>query len=86
MKNIVVLGFAGGFIGNAMVSHLRKQGHWVRGVDLKSPEFSLTECDEFVKGDLTDYNFCDSVISTFVDEVYQFYADMGGGLHFYRRT
>ena len=52
MKNIVVLG-AGGFIGNAMVSHLRKQGHWVRGVDLKSPEFSLTEADEFVKGDLT---------------------------------
>ena len=61
-----------------MVSHLRKQGHWVRGVDLKSPEFSLTEADEFVKGDLTDYNFCDSVISTFVDEVYQFAADMGG--------
>jgi GDP-D-mannose 3',5'-epimerase len=77
VKNIVVLG-AGGFIGNAMVSHLRKQGHWVRGVDLKSPEFSLTEADEFVKGDLTDYNFCDSVISTFVDEVYQFAADMGG--------
>ena len=39
-----------------------------------------------MKGDLTDYNFCDSVISTFVDEVYQFGADMGGGITFLQKN
>ena len=55
-KTALVLG-AGGFIGNAMVSRLKSEGYWVRGVDLKYPEFSTTEADEFVQGDLTDPTF-----------------------------
>ena len=52
----LVLG-AGGFIGSHMVKRLRKEGYWVRGVDLKSPEFSKTEANEFVHGDLRDVDF-----------------------------
>ena len=52
----LVLG-AGGFIGSHMVKRLRKEGYWVRGVDLKSPEFSDTEAHEFVYGDLRDERF-----------------------------
>jgi nucleoside-diphosphate-sugar epimerase len=48
-----VLG-AGGFIGSHMVKRLRSEGYWVRGVDLKYPEFSDTEANEFVQGDLRD--------------------------------
>ena len=55
-KTAVVLG-AGGFIGNHMVKRLRKEGYWVRGVDLKYPEFSDTEANEFVSGDLRDERF-----------------------------
>ena len=53
MKTALVLG-AGGFIGSHMVKRLRKEGYWVRGVDLKYPEFSKTEANEFVCGDLRD--------------------------------
>lgn len=53
MKTALVLG-AGGFIGSHMVKRLKKEGYWVRGVDLKYPEFSKTEADEFVIGDLKD--------------------------------
>ena len=52
-KTALVLG-AGGFIGSHMVKHLRSEGYWVRGVDLKRPEFSQTEANEFVIGDLRD--------------------------------
>lgn len=51
MKTALVLG-AGGFIGSHMVKRLKKDGYWVRGVDLKYPEFSKTEADEFIIGDL----------------------------------
>ncbi len=47
MKTALVLG-AGGFIGSHMVKRLRSEGYWVRGVDLKEPEFSETEANEFV--------------------------------------
>ena len=50
-KTALVLG-AGGFIGSHMVKRLRSEGYWVRGVDLKYPEFSKTEANEFVQGDL----------------------------------
>jgi len=55
-KKALVLG-AGGFIGSHMVKRLRKEGYWVRGVDLKYPEFSDTEANEFVQGDLRDVDF-----------------------------
>jgi len=56
VKKALVLG-AGGFIGSHMVKRLRKDGYWVRGVDLKYPEFSETEADEFIQGDLRDAAF-----------------------------
>ena len=56
MKTALVLG-AGGFIGSHMVKRLKRDGYWVRGVDLKYPEFSNTEADEFVTGDLRDVDF-----------------------------
>ena len=52
-KKALVLG-AGGFIGSHMVKRLKKEGYWVRGVDLKYPEFSETEADDFIKGDLNE--------------------------------
>ena len=55
-KTALVLG-AGGFIGSHMVKHLVWKGYWVRGVDLKSPEFGETEAHEFVNGDLTNRDF-----------------------------
>jgi len=60
-KTALVLG-AGGFIGSHMVKRLRKEGYWVRGVDLKCPEFSDTEANEFVQGDLRDVDFVRKVI------------------------
>ena len=60
-KTALVLG-AGGFIGSHMVKRLRSEGYWVRGVDLKHPEFSLSTANEFVQGDLRDMNFVERVI------------------------
>jgi len=77
MKKALVLG-AGGFIGHHMVRRLKKEGFWVRGVDLKYPEFSEVEADEFVIGDLRDPHLVEKVIEQKFDEIYQFAADMGG--------
>jgi len=77
MKEVLVCG-AGGFIGSHMVKRLRSEGFWVRGVDLKYPEFSETEADDFVIGDLRDPYTSRSVVDRRFDEVYQFAADMGG--------
>lgn len=60
-KTALVLG-AGGFIGSHMVRRLRSEGYWVRGVDLKNPEFSKTEAHEFIQGDLRDMSFVERVI------------------------
>jgi len=60
-KTALVLG-AGGFIGSFMVKRLRAEGYWVRGVDLKSPEFSSTQAHEFVQADLRDVNIVRRVI------------------------
>ena len=79
-KTALVLG-AGGFIGSHMVRRLRSEGFWVRGVDLKYPEFSLSQADEFVRGDLRDISLVESIISCendSFDQIYQFAADMGG--------
>ena len=61
MKTALVLG-GGGFIGHAMVTRLKKDGYWVRAVDLKYPDFSDTKADEFVTGDLRDVDFVRRVI------------------------
>jgi GDP-D-mannose 3', 5'-epimerase len=60
-KTALVLG-AGGFIGSHMVKRLRSEGYWVRGVDLKYPEFSQTEANEFITGDLRDVRFVASCL------------------------
>jgi GDP-D-mannose 3', 5'-epimerase len=68
---------AGGFIGHHLVSYLRRQGTWVRGVDLKAPEFTSTEANEFLRLDLRRWDNCQTATSD-VDEVYALAADMGG--------
>jgi len=60
-KKALVLG-AGGFIGSHMVKRLKKEGYWVRGVDLDHPEFGRHEADEFVIGDLRDKSFVNRVV------------------------
>ena len=77
MKEALVLG-AGGFIGNHLVNRLKSEGFWVRGVDLKFPEFSETKADDFVVGDLRDQMLVRRVIDRKFDEIYQLAADMGG--------
>ncbi len=77
MKTTLVCG-AGGFIGSHLVKRLKQEGFWVRGVDLKYPEFSKTAADEFVIGDLRDPIVCRNVTDRPFDEVYQLAADMGG--------
>jgi GDP-D-mannose 3',5'-epimerase len=69
---------AGGFIGGHLVKRLKKDGYWVRGVDLKFNEYSETEADDFVIGDLRDQQVVRAVIDRRFDEVYQLAADMGG--------
>jgi len=76
-KKALVCG-AGGFIGSHMVRKLKLEGYWVRGADVKEPDFSGTEADEFLTGDLTDQAFCKDVTNIEFDEIYQFAADMGG--------
>lgn len=76
-KLALVLG-AGGFIGSHLVKRLKSEGFWVRGVDLKYPEFAETAADDFVIGDLRDQAVCRAVIDRPFDEVYQLAADMGG--------
>jgi len=77
MKKALVCG-AGGFVGSHMVKRLKKEGFWVRGVDIKYPEFSEMKADDFVIGDLRDPRICRSIVDRRLDEVYQFAADMGG--------
>lgn len=77
MKTALVCG-AGGFIGSHLVKRLKAEGFWVRGTDLKFPEFSETAADDFAIGDLRDQTFCRSVIDRGFDEIFQLAADMGG--------
>ena len=77
MKKAIVLG-GGGFIGNHLIQRLKSEDFWVRGVDLKFPEFSKTSADDFLQGDLKDISFCERAFDQKFDEVYQLAADMGG--------
>jgi nucleoside-diphosphate-sugar epimerase len=74
IKTALVLG-AGGFIGSHMIKRLRSEGYWVRGVDIKYPEYSKTEANEFIIGDLTDFNFVNKVIQ-YKGEFGNFYANV----------
>ena len=73
----VVLG-GGGFIGSHLVERLKREGIWVRSVDLRRPEYSDSPADDFVVGDLRDPRFCENVLDEPFDEVFQLAADMGG--------
>jgi nucleoside-diphosphate-sugar epimerase len=75
-RRVLVTG-AGGFIGHHLVSFLKSKGYWVRGVDLKVPEFASTEADEFELLDLRDPQNCLRA-TNWVDEVYALAADTGG--------
>lgn len=77
MKKALVCG-AGGFIGSHLVSRLKKEGFWVRGVDLKYPRYAETEADDFIVGDLRNPDTCRDAIDQKFDEIYQLAADMGG--------
>jgi len=78
-KRALVCG-AGGFIGSHLVKRLKKEGFWVRGVDLKHPEFSESEANEFIIADLRNpYVYAQVYDGAYpFDEVYQLAADMGG--------
>jgi len=76
-KKAIVLG-AGGFIGGHLVNRLKKEGYYVKGVDLKRNEHGNNSADEFVVGDLRNASFCESALAGGMDEVYQLAADMGG--------
>jgi nucleoside-diphosphate-sugar epimerase len=76
-KSALVLG-AGGFIGGHLAQRLKREGFWVRGVDLKFPEYREIESDDFMIGDLRDPVICREVTDRRFDEVYQLAADMGG--------
>lgn len=75
-KKALVTG-AGGFIGHHMVSYLKGRGYWVRGVDIKRPEYEESRADEFEVLDLRRWEDCVTATRG-VDEVYQLAADMGG--------
>jgi nucleoside-diphosphate-sugar epimerase len=83
MKRALVCG-AGGFIGSHLVKKLKREGYWVRGVDLKKPEHWKTEADDFMIVDLRKPYDCKIALTFFksrgenFDEVYQLAADMGG--------
>lgn len=76
-KTALVSG-AGGFIGGHLANKLKREGFWVRGVDLKHNEHQGLLVDDFVIGDLRDPIVCKSILDRPFDEVYQLAADMGG--------
>ena len=85
LKKALVCG-AGGFIGSHMVCRLTNEGYWVRGVDLKYPDFSPSKANDFVIADLRNRESWEAVLDENVDEVYQFAADMGGAGYVFTGT
>lgn len=75
-RKVLVTG-AGGFIGSHLITYLKKQGYWIRGVDIKYPEFSQTDADEFEILDLRRWDNCLQATRN-VEDVYALAADMGG--------
>ena len=77
VKRRVLVGGAGGFIGGHLVKRLKAEGFWVRGVDVKKHEYSESQADEFIVGDLCDQNVARAAVDD-IEDVYQLAADMGG--------
>ncbi len=76
-KRILVTG-AGGFIGHHLVTQLKKDGHWVRGADIKYPEYAPSDADEMEIHDLRKEAACLLATRGGIDEIYNLAADMGG--------
>lgn len=76
-KKAIVLG-AGGFIGSHLVKRLKQEGLYVKGIDIKHPEFSESAADEFIIGDLRDIHVVQNSIDGDTDELYQLAGDVGG--------
>ena len=76
MTKVLVTG-AGGFIGHHLINYLKDKGFWVRGVDIKKPEFELSAADEFLLLDLRRWEKCLKATDG-IEEVYALAADMGG--------
>ena len=76
-KRVLVTG-AGGFIGHHLVQRLKEEGHWVRGVDIKSPEYAPSVADEFELLDLRQVDHCLQATRSGIEQVYNLAADMGG--------
>jgi GDP-D-mannose 3', 5'-epimerase len=76
-KTALVCG-GGGFIGSHLVKRLKSEGFWVRAVDLKFPDFTPTEADDFIVADLRDAQECRNAVDRNFTEIYQLAADMGG--------
>ena len=74
---ILVTG-AGGFIGHHLVKRLKQEGNWVRGVDVKLPEYESSAADEFEVVDLRKYDNCLHATRGGIGQVYNLAADMGG--------
>ncbi|MGC2161202.1 MAG: NAD-dependent epimerase/dehydratase family protein [Silvibacterium sp.] len=77
MKKAIVCG-AGGFIGSHLVKNLKADGYWVRGIDVKYPDFSQTVADDFIVADLRHASSWEKALDIEFDEAYQLAADMGG--------
>ncbi|HVH86679.1 MAG TPA: NAD-dependent epimerase/dehydratase family protein, partial [Terriglobales bacterium] len=76
-ERVLVTG-AGGFIGHHLVRRLKADGHWVRGVDIKHPEYESSPADEFEILDLRQFDHCLLATRGGIDKVYNLAADMGG--------
>ena len=77
METKVLVTGAGGFIGHHLVKYLKAKGYWVRGVDIKQPEFEESDADEFKILDLRQLPAC-LIAARGMEDVYTFAADMGG--------
>src|SRR6266487_581490 len=77
MSHRILVTGAGGFIGHHLVTFLKQQGHQVRGIDVKKPEFAASDADEFILADLREARHAADA-TTGVDSVYALAADMGG--------
>jgi nucleoside-diphosphate-sugar epimerase len=78
MTTRVLVTGAGGFIGHHLVTYLRERGYWVRGVDLKRPEYTPVDADEFELLDLRLAGDCERAMRGGIDQVFALAADMGG--------